>query len=274
MKAKKIFMFALILIMPCLVLFGCDQPASYNINVYANCTNGTVNGQGTYVEGETVTLSANGINGNKFIAWVYQNKKILENDSTYTITTSEDNMSSTLSFTSSQTTADRYTAVFQDNKQIYYTLDSYKFTTSASQEEPLPEDAETLFSGILSVSFGETNSSYREVFNAETEFKDNVTVKAENVKDVMMLSRTSPYYLRFSIDNGSGNVQIKTIPVTYNSNSQANDVSATFNSDRTVTVSYTFEIAQAQMVEPDANENEEPLTTKVTILINLTPLSI
>ena len=275
MKNKKIFMLALVLILPCLILFGCDEVATYKITVSANCSNGIVYGAGTYQEGETVTLTANGIsNGStksKFVAWVYQNKTILENNDVYTISTSEDNYSSTLTFTATSATTDKYTAIFQDNKQMYYTLDSYKFAKNIHAPEPLPEDATTLFNGILSVSFGENNTTYREVFNAETEFKENLTVKADGVKDVMVLTKLNPYYLRFSIDNGNGNVNIKTIPILYNENSVAGDVNATFNQDKTVSVTYTFELANE---ESSGDDEEESPTTYITLCLTLKPLDV
>ena len=88
--------------------------ATYNITATSSYSQyGYVTGMGMYNEGSRVTLTARGINNHRFVAWVYQNKQIISpNDNAYTITTSDDNLTSTLSFNATSYTSDNYTAVF------------------------------------------------------------------------------------------------------------------------------------------------------------------
>lgn len=267
-RTKNLFLLLLILLVPMLLLFGCEELSTFRIDVYVNENkNGTVYGYGTYTEGETVTLTANGLNGNRFIAWVYQNKTIISNNSTYTIAISEDGLNSTLTFTASDATADRYTAVFEDDSQQYYTLSSYKFTTDINSAEPLPEETtETLISGgSLNVMIGETITSFRELALIEGDFRDKVTTYVTPSNEVMNLSYTSSYYIRFSLTQGSGQSQIRTLTVTLGQDSSTTDVNLIFNQDNSFDVQYTFQIT--------TQEGEEEIVQDVTLILNFTPLS-
>ena len=267
-KSKNIFFLLIILLVPVFLLFGCDEPGTFRIDAYVNENkNGIVYGYGTYTEGDTVTLQANGLNGNRFIAWVYQNKTILSNDSTYAISTSENGLSSTLTFTASQATADRYTAVFEDNSQQYYTISSYKFTTDLAAEEPLPEEnTETLISGgSLNIMIGETITSFRDLTLIEGDFRDKVTNAVNDINQVMNLSYTTSYYIRFGLTQGSGQSQVRTITVTLGENNISNDVNIVFNQDKSFDIQYSFQI--------DSLDGEEEVTQDITLVIKFAPLS-
>ena len=55
-RTKTIFLLLIILLVPILLLFGCDELATFRIDAYVNENkNGTVYGYGTYTEGDTVT---------------------------------------------------------------------------------------------------------------------------------------------------------------------------------------------------------------------------
>ncbi len=268
-KSRKNFFFLLIiLLIPIFFFFGCDTLNIYRIDVYTNeYKNGTVYGYGTYTEGDTVTLQAYGLNGNRFIAWVYQNKTILTNNSTYQIVTSDDGLSSTLTFTASQSTADRYTAVFEDDSQQYYTLSSYKFTSDIDADEPSEENlTDVLVSGVsLNVLVGDSLTTLREAAYLEGDFRDGVTNEVSDVTQVMNLSYTTEYYIRFNLTLSGGQSSLRTITVILGEDNSSNGVSLTFNSNNSFDVIYSFQIT--------TTINDANVTQNVFLVLTFSPLS-
>lgn len=267
-RTKTIFLLLIILLVPILLLFGCDELATFRIDAYVNENkNGTVYGYGTYTEGDTVTLTANGLNGNRFIAWVYQNKTLITNNSVYTISTSEDGLSSTLTFSASMATADRYTAVFEDNSQQYYTLSSYKFTTDLNAEDALPEETTDLLvsGGSINVMIGETITNFRNLTLIEGDFRDRVRTDVSGVTEVLNLSYTTPYYIRFNFSYTNSQPVVRTITATLGTNSSSNGVNLVFNQDNSFDIQYTFQISTM--------EDEEEVVRDVTLVLTFSPLA-
>ena len=270
MKAKKLnlFLLALLLIIPVFLLFGCDEPATYYIELSTSNGNGIASGYGTYTEGDTVTLTASGkVNNNRsyhFVAWVYQNEIILSNDGVYTINTSDDNMTSTLSFTATSATSNNYTAIFEADTQLYYTLSSLSVT---AQSEDVEENA-NLFNGNLTLSFGETAINYREVFSFNGQIQNGTLITPESVNQTMRLSTTSPYQVRLTLSADGISPINKAIPITYptRSNEITTDTSveATINAG-VISLSFDFE---------RVNEGEDAENDVFTVIINLAPLAI
>ena len=270
MKAKKLnlFLLALLLIIPVFLLFGCDEPARYYIELTSSNDNGIASGRGNYTEGDTVTLTASGkVNNNRsyrFVAWVYQNEIILSNDGVYTINTSDDNMTSTLSFTATSATSNNYTAIFEADTQLYYTLSSLSVT---AQSEDVEENA-NLFNGNLTLSFGESAINYREVFSFNGQIQNGTLITPESVNQTMRLSTTSPYQVRLTLSADGISPINKAIPITYptRSNEITTDTSveATINAG-VISLSFDFE---------RVNEGEDAENDVFTVTINLVPLTI
>ena len=268
-RSKSILFLLIILLVPLFLLFGCEEPATFRIDTQSNeIKNGTVYGYGTYKEGETVTLTAESRNGKLFIAWIYQNKTIITNNSTYNIQTSEDNLKSTLTFTASKGTADIYTAVFQDDTQRYYLLNSYKLTTDLSADEPLEDESTEILlnSSSLNVSVGATLTTMRDTFLVEGDFRDGRTVKVEGVTQVLNMSYDSPYYVRFALTQSNGEAEVKTTPVQFKENSVNDGVRVIFNGDNSFDVQYTFQITTL--------EDDEEVLKNITLVLNFSPMTI
>ena len=123
-----------ILIVPLIALFGCGEVLSYPVYVFSSSTiYGSVSGNGTYNEGETITLTATAKQGSSFVAWIHQNSTLVQNDQNYNIENQTNSnqkvVKSTLTFTVSEKTQGKYTAVFDDNKMMYTKFDSWRITT-------------------------------------------------------------------------------------------------------------------------------------------------
>ena len=281
LKNKKIFLLAFLLLIPVFLLIGCDEPETYSITVYSSYeANGRVYGGGNYTDGQTVTLRASGKNRNRVICWLYQNKTILADDDTYTISTSEDGLSSKLTFTARSDTHDRYTAVFESASQKYFKLDSYKLTSTPTLDEPLEEEAESLMSGSLTIQIGENINSYREAFSYTGEFMDNLTTEAENVNQVLYFVRTNTngegnqiYYLRYTLTNeNGGTITSNSVQLEYGHGqtydpSNLNNESATIylNSDNSYSIYIPFQLT--------TGEEENQTITNCFIVLNISQLS-
>ena len=266
MKAKRLnlFLLALLLIVPVFLLFGCDEPATYYIELTSSNNNGIISGYGTYTEGDTVTLTARGLYSNRFVAWVYQNEIILSNDGVYTISTSEDNMTSTLSFTATNATSNNYTAVFEADTQLYYTFSSLSVT---AQNEEIEINSNLFNNGSITLSFGENAMSYREVFSFNGQIQNGTLLTPESVNQTMKLS-TSPYQVRLTLNADGINSINKAIPITYPTLSSEittdASVEASINSG-TITLSFDFE---------KVNDEENAENDVFTVTITLIPLAI
>lgn len=271
MKAKRLnlFLLALLLIVPVFLLFGCDEPATYYIELTSSNSNGIASGYGTYTEGETVTLTSRGLTKNNrsyhFVAWVYQNEIILSNDGVYTISTSEDNMTSTLSFTATSATSNNYTAVFEADTQLYYTFSSLSVT---AQNEEIEINSNLFNNGSITLSFGENAMSYREVFSFNGQIQNGTLLTPESVNQTMKLSTTSPYQVRLTLNADGINSINKAIPITYPTLSSEittdTSIEASINSG-TITLSFDFE---------KVNDEENAENDVFTVTINLVPLTI
>ena len=271
MKAKRLnlFLLALLLIVPVFLLFGCDEPATYYIELTSSNSNGIASGYGTYTEGDIVTLTARGLTKNnrsyRFVAWVYQNEIILSNDGVYTISTSEDNMTSTLSFTATSATSNNYTAVFEADTQLYYTFSSLSVT---AQNEEIEINSNLFNNGSITLSFGENAMSYREVFSFNGQIQNGTLLTPESVNQTMKLSTTSPYQVRLTLNADGINSINKAIPITYPTLSSGittdTTIEASINSG-TITLSFDFE---------KVSEEENAENDVFTVTINLVPLAI
>lgn len=262
---KSLLLLVLILVAPIFLLVGCGEVQSYNITATTNCQNGNVIGMGKYDDGSRVTLTARGIGGNKFIAWVYQNKTILQDGNTYSIVTSDDAMTSTISFTVSSYTADNYTAIFEDSKQMYYTLSSYRVVSHQIDEEIPEENIENqsvTCVGNLSIQIGENVLNYRNPVNLTNQSFLNTTTNFSDISDVFKLSSSTPYYLYFSFSAENFSVN-KTVSLFYGATNVQDDVNVTFESDGDIVLTYSFNLASDD--ETTDGENEEVTTLILTV---------
>ena len=278
---KKSFLLLLVvLIAPIFLLVGCGEVQTYNITATTNCQNGNVTGMGRYDEGSKVTLTAKGVNNNKFIAWVYQNKTILISDNAYTIETSADNMTSTLSFTASSYTSDNYTAIFEDARQMYYTVSSYRVVEHAENTDIPEEDIENqdiTCTGALSISIGENALSYRDVINLTNYSFLNTTTAFADVRDVFSFNNQTPYYIKFAFSSGNFKTS-KTISLTYGKSGEQDDVDIKFKTDGDIVLTYTFDMNEKEIEETPSEDtqSEETPSEKIltTLILTLCPLRV
>ena len=112
---------------------------------------------------------------------------------------------------------------------------------------------------------GETITSFRDLTLIEGDFRDRVTNAVNDINQVMNLSYTTSYYIRFGITQGSGQSQVRTITVTLGENNTSNDVNIVFNQDKSFDIQYSFQI--------DSLDGEEEVTQDITLVIKFAPLS-
>lgn len=281
--SKKSFLLLLVvLIAPIFLLVGCGEVQTYNITATTNCQNGNVTGMGRYDEGSKVTLIAKGVNNNRFIAWVYQNKTILISDNAYTIETSADNMISTLSFTASSYTSDNYTAIFEDARQMYYAVSSYRVVEHAENIDIPEEDIENqdiTCTGNLSISIGENALSYRDVINLTNQSFLNTTTTFAEIRDVFSFNNQAPYYIKFAFSSGNFKSS-KTIALTYGNSSEQDEdgVEVDFQTNGDIVLTYTFDMNEKEIEETPSEDtpSDETPSEKIltTLILTLCPLRV
>ena len=266
-KSKKSLLFLiLILVAPIFLLVGCGEVQSYNITATTNCQNGNVTGMGRYDDGSRVTLTARGVNNHRFIAWVYQNKTILVNNNTYNIETSSDSLTSTLTFNASSYTADNYTAIFEDSRQMYYTLSSYRVVEHAEGEEIPEENLENqnvTCVGNLSISIGENVLNYRNPVSLTNQSFLNTTTSFTDIRDVFRLS-TQPYHVRFSFSTGEFKTT-KDITLTYGTSDEQDGVDITFKTNGDIVLSCSFDLT---------TEAEDETNILTALILTISPLRV
>lgn len=207
MKKKFSLLLLSIFIVPLFALFGCDEAKSFPVTVFPSWGEaGSVSGNGTYKEGETVTLTAvaSTIKDSSVVAWVYQNSLEITDDETYKIVNETNSAQkitkSTLTFVMSESTQGRYTAVFDENKLLYTKLTSWRLTSTPDVDGELDDGRASVMSGTIEVSQGENSSNLTTAYSAEeVEIKNNVTNAIQSVKNVLELSSTTPRYIKAAV---------------------------------------------------------------------------
>ena len=264
-KSKKSLLFLiLILVAPIFLLVGCGEVQSYNITATTNCQNGNVTGMGSFNDGSRVTLTARGVNKHRFIAWVYQNKTILVSNNTYNIETSSDSLTSTLTFNASSYTADNYTAIFEDSRQMYYTLSSYRVVEHAEGEEIPEENLENqnvTCVGNLSISIGENVLNYRNPVNLTNQSFLNTTTNFQDIRDVFSLS-TQPYHVYFEFSTGKFKTT-KDITLTYGTSDEQDGVDITFETNGDIVLFCSFDLT---------TEAEDETNILTALILTISPL--
>lgn len=204
MKKKLSILLLSVFIVPLIALFGCGEVSSYSVSVESSSTiygntfvNGSSSGQETFNEGQSISLTANALNGSSFICWVYQKNTEISNNAPYIISNTTDEngkiTSSVLTFNMSATTQGNYTAIFEDGKMMYTKLQSLRITSTpdvAGEEDDLSK--EPLMSANITVSQGQSSAMLSTAYSAEgLEIKDNVLIHPENVTQVLNLSASA-----------------------------------------------------------------------------------
>ena len=203
MKKKFSVLLIAILVLPLIALFGCDEALSYPIYVYSSSTiYGSVSGSGTYKEGQTITLTASAKKGSHVVGWIYQNSALIENGDSYKIenTTNSEQLpeKSILSFTLSEKTQGKYTAVFDDAKMMYIKLDSFRITSNPnlSGEADDPEK-NAIMNANISLSQGSSSANLTTFYQTENlDIKDNTNITPEKVTDILKLSTTTNQHIK------------------------------------------------------------------------------
>ncbi len=276
LSKKSLLLLIVILIAPIFLLVGCGEVQTYNITATTNCQNGNVTGMGRYDDGSRVTLTAKGVNNKKFIAWVYQNKTILISDNAYTIETSADSMTSTLSFTASSYTSDNYTAIFEDNRQMYYTVSSYRVVEHAENTDIPEEDIENqdiTCTGALSISIGENALNYRNIINLTNHSFLNTTTPFVNVRDVFSFNNQTPYYIYFTF-SANEFTSSKTIALTYGNSSEQDEygVEVDFQTNGDIVLTYSFDMTEEETTDGDEGSTDDESNMLTTLILTLCPL--
>ncbi|MBE7075628.1 MAG: immunoglobulin domain-containing protein [Clostridiales bacterium] len=159
---KKLSLFLLTLfVLPVFAFFGCEDLPSWDITVSSSWVNaGEVVGQGTYDEGETVTLTATAKPNNNFIAWVFQDSTLISDNETFKIVNTQNSQQeiskSTLTFTMSKERQGNYTAVFDETYMEYAKLTNFYITDNLTSTPELDMGTqETTFNSNISIRQGE-----------------------------------------------------------------------------------------------------------------------
>ena len=274
LSKKSLLLLIVILIAPIFLLVGCGEVQTYNITATTNCQNGNVTGMGRYDDGSRVTLTAKGVNNNKFIAWVYQNKTILISDNAYTIETSADSMTSTLSFTASSYTSDNYTAIFEDNRQMYYTVSSYRVVEHAENTDIPEEDIENqdiTCTGALSINIGENALNYRNIINLTNHSFLNTTTPFLDVRDVFSFNNQTPYYIYFAFSSNDFKSS-KTIALTYGNSNEQDGVDVDFQTNGDIVLTYSFDMTEEETTDGEEGTNDGEAKMLTSLILTLCPL--
>lgn len=274
LSKKSLLLLIVILIAPIFLLVGCGEVQTYNITATTNCQNGNVTGMGRYEDGSRVTLTAKGVNNNKFIAWVYQNKTILISDNAYTIETSADSMTSTLSFTASSYTSDNYTAIFEDNRQMYYTMSSYRVVEHAENTDIPEEDIENqdiTCTGALSINIGENALNYRNIINLTNHSFLNTTTPFLDVRDVFSFNNQTPYYIYFAFSSNDFKSS-KAIALTYGNSSEQDGVDVDFQTNGDIVLTYSFDMTEEETTDSEEGTNDDEVKMLTSLILTLCPL--
>ncbi|MBP3619171.1 MAG: hypothetical protein J6J24_00765 [Clostridia bacterium] len=206
MKRKFAFMLLALIVMPVFALFGCEEVASYPVLVYSSSMlYGSVAGNGTYKDGQEVSLTASAKKGSHFICWVYENTSIVNDEHIFTITNELDSqekpIKSTLTFTVSASTKGTYTAIFEEEKMMYTKLTDFMVTTDPTSppiedNDGIPE----LCKANIDISQYQSASSPETVFS-ETDFtlKNNVIYSPEDVNQVLKMSIEAQQHININL---------------------------------------------------------------------------
>ncbi|MGN1201000.1 MAG: hypothetical protein ACI4R8_01865 [Candidatus Caccovivens sp.] len=207
MKKKFSLLLLALFIVPIFALFGCNEAESFPVTVFPSWGEaGSVSGNGTYKEGETVTLTAvaSTIKNSSVVAWVYQNSREIVDDNTYKIVnetnSAEKVTKSTLTFVMSESTQGRYTAVFDESKLLYTKLTSWRMTSTPDADGELDDGRANIMTGTIEVSQGENSSNLTTAYTAEeVSIKDNVTNTVQGIDQVLELSSTTARHIKTSV---------------------------------------------------------------------------
>ena len=99
----------------------------------------------------------------------------------------------------------------------------------------------------------------------EGDFRDRVRTDVSKVTEVLNLSYTSPYYIRFNFSYTNSQPVVRTITATLGTNSSSNGVNLVFNQDNSFDVQYTFQISTM--------EDEEEVVRDVSLVLTFSPLT-
>ena len=211
MKKKLSLFVMIVLLIPVFALFGCGEASSYPVFVYTSSDPfGSVNGNGTYQEGTTVTLTASAKQDCHFVAWVYQNSMLIEDEEGYKITNTQNSNQkigkSVLTFTMSDKNQGKYTAVFDkesslDNKMMYAKLSTYRITSTPDKEGEEDDGSKSsiMTANSISIEHGQNSSNLVKVCEAESvDLKENVNVAVEQSNEVLKLSEQTKQHLKVS----------------------------------------------------------------------------
>lgn len=201
MKKKWVMLLLIVLIMPIVALFGCDEVSLYSVSVFTSSSkygkvmlNNSSSGSGTFSEGSTITLTATTLNGSSFICWAYQNSVEIANDSTYKITNTTDSDNKTtksvLTFSINSTTQGNYTAIFSDGEMMYTQFQSMRITSTPDEDGEADDlSKQPIMSGTVSVAQGYSSSTlYTSCQWQGLEIKDNVNIYPEDVSSLLYLA--------------------------------------------------------------------------------------
>lgn len=206
MKKKVCLMLLALFIIPIFAILGCGDVSSYPVTVFpSSAVYGYVSGNGTYKEGDVVTLTATAKQNSKVIAWVYQNSVLIENGNGYSIANQTDSSQkvtkSTLTFTMNSSNQGRYTAVFDEQKIMYTKLTSWHMTTNLESESTDYDDPnkQPLLSATMEFSQGSSSSTLSTVYSIEEqEVKENLIYTPENITQVLKLDDSNKCHIKVS----------------------------------------------------------------------------
>lgn len=216
---KKFIVLFFAIVLPIFAFSGCGSVSSYPVTAFpSSAVYGFTSGNGTYAEGETVTLTATAKQGSCFIAWVYQNSKLVENGNNFKISNQTDSAQkitkSILTFKINSANQGRYTAVFDEEKIMYAKFTSWRITTDPTKTPDQVENAidPVLMTATLNFSQGISSTNLTSIYSVENkEIKENLLYKPENITEVLKLEDSAKRHIYASAQFNYNN-KIMTIP--------------------------------------------------------------
>lgn len=245
---KKILPIFLIALMFGAVLSGCTStPKKFDVSVFINgAIFGRVNDEinGTYTEGDEVTIVATPYENQTFFCWMHDNQ-VVSNQSTYTFEINEQSSGS-------------YIALFNCADLEYVYIDSFEIVDNASNQAIAQDRPVTLVG--LNISLGYNQNDLVTVYSETTVSQNEQSLYAENFP--FAFDKTRNLYIRITLTHTRENLQYSSkttiIKQSVNIGEQVENVS-----DYQLATAYCVSIEDLEL------DQQQPST----ISINFKPLS-
>ncbi|MGI5842146.1 MAG: InlB B-repeat-containing protein [Christensenellales bacterium] len=192
MKNKFLFIATLLmLVLFAPILASCNEiQVEVQINVLSSSIkDGSVSGDGIYMSGERITITATPENGKEFVAWI-KNNELVSQDAEYT-------------FTLTKNSGGTYVAIFTSNNPTYYQISNLTMTARHKLDESKFDTFELTLNSIeLILNPVNTNINHTIYENKEMAFEvtsQGQSTETLDANSLFFLRKISTYSIKANI---------------------------------------------------------------------------